>query len=72
MMENFLDLGKETDVPAGNLKKVPNVNPNRPTARHVLVRITKLNLRGLILTSKWKTNRNKETSLYIKWVTTGL
>ena len=42
MAENFLNLEKETDIQIQEAQRVPNkMNPNRPTPRHITVKMSK-------------------------------
>ena len=48
MAENFPNLKKETDMQVQETQKVPNkVNPNRSTARHIIIKISKVKSRIL-------------------------
>ena len=43
MAVNFPRLNKETDTKVQKAKRVPNKrNPNRPTPRHIIIKMTKL------------------------------
>ena len=43
MAENFPNLGKETDIPVQEAQRVPNkMNPNRPTPRHIIIKMAKV------------------------------
>ena len=43
MFENFLNLKKETDVQTPEVQIAPNkLNPNRPTPRHILIKMAKV------------------------------
>ena len=50
MAENFSNLKKETDVQVQEAQKVPNkINPNRPTPRHITIKMAKLKDKERIL-----------------------
>ena len=43
MVENFPDLKKETDTQKQEAQRVlNNINPNRPTSRHVTIKMAKV------------------------------
>ena len=43
MVENFQNLKKETDIQVQEAQSVPNkMNPNRPTPRHIIIKMVKL------------------------------
>ena len=43
MTENFLSLKEETDIKVQKEQRVPNkMNPNRPTPRHIIVKMSKV------------------------------
>ena len=43
MAESFLNLKKETDIQVQEAQRVPNkINPNRPTPRHVTIKMAKV------------------------------
>ena len=42
MTENFLNLGKETDIQIQEAQTVPHKrNPKRPTPRHIIIKMSK-------------------------------
>ena len=48
MAENFPKLKKETDIQVQETQRVPNkVNPNRPTPRHIIIKMAKVKERIL-------------------------
>ena len=48
MAENFPNLKKETDMQVQAAQRVPNkINPNRPTLRHIIVKMAKVKERIL-------------------------
>ena len=48
MAENFPNLKKETDTQVQEAQRVPNnINPNRPTLRHIIVKMVKVKERIL-------------------------
>ena len=48
MAENFPNLKKETDIHVQEAQRVPNkMNPNRPTQRHIIIKMAKLKERIL-------------------------
>ena len=48
MAENFPNLKKETDMQVQAAQRVPNkINPNRPTLRHIIVKMAKFKERIL-------------------------
>ena len=48
MAENFPNLKKETDIQVQEAQRVPNkMNPNRPTPRHIIIKMTKVKERIL-------------------------
>ena len=48
MAENFPNLKKETDMQVQEAQRVPNkINPNRPTLRHIIVKMVKVKERIL-------------------------
>ena len=48
MAENFPNLKKETDMQVQEAQRVPNkINPNRPTLRHIIVKMAKVKERIL-------------------------
>ena len=43
MAENFPNLKKETDIEVQEAQRVPNkMNPNRPTPRHIIIKMAKV------------------------------
>ena len=43
MIENFPNLKKETDMHIQEVQKAPNkLNPNRPTPRHIIIKMAKV------------------------------
>ena len=43
MPENFPNLGKETDIQIQKTQKVPKkMNSNRPTPRHIIIKLSKV------------------------------
>ena len=43
MAENFPNLKKETDIQIQEAQRVPNkMNPNRPTPRHIIIKMAKV------------------------------
>ena len=60
MAEKFLNLKKKTDIQVQEAQKVPNkMNPNRPTPRHIIIKMAKVKERIL------KAAREKQ-SIYIQ------
>ena len=58
MAENFPDVKKETDINVQEVQRVSNkMNPNRPIARHIIIKIAKVKDEGSIL----KAVREKES-----------
>ena len=58
MSENFPNLKKETDIQLQEAQRVPNkMNPNRPTSRHIVIKMTKVKDKERILKDQKK---NKE------------
>ena len=50
MAENFKNLKKETDIKLQEAQRVPNkMNPNRPTTRHIIIKMEKVKDKGRIL-----------------------
>ena len=50
MAENFPNLKKETDIQIQEAQRVPNkINPNRPTPRHVTIKMAKVKDKERIL-----------------------
>ena len=48
MAEKFLNLKKKTDIQVQEAQKVPNkMNPNRPTPRHIIIKMAKVKERIL-------------------------
>ena len=48
MAENFPNLKKETDIQVQEAQRIPNkVNPNRPTPRHIIMKMAKVKERIL-------------------------
>ena len=46
--ENFFNPGKETDMQVQEAQRVPNkINPNRPTPRHIIIKMAKVKERIL-------------------------
>ena len=61
MAENFTNLGKETNIQIHEALKVPNkMNPNRPTPRPIIIKLSKVKDKGSIL----KAAREKQLVLY--------
>ena len=59
MAENFPNLKKETDIQIQEAQKFPNkMNPNRPTPRHILIKMAKVKDKERIL----KASRKKTKS----------
>ena len=59
MAENFINLKKETDIQVQEAQRVPNkMNPNRPTPRHILIKMAKVKDKERIL----KAAREKKKS----------
>ena len=59
MAGNFLNLKKEPDIQVQEEQKVPNkMNQNRPTPRHIIIKIAKVKERIL------KTAREKQSVTY--------
>ena len=53
--EKCPNLGKETDVQIQEAKRVPNnMNPNRSTSRHIVIKWQKLKIKKNLKTSKGK------------------
>ena len=43
MAEKFPNLNKETDIQIQEAQRVPNkINPNRPTPRHIIIKMAKV------------------------------
>ena len=60
MSENFPNL-KETGIKMQETQRAPNkVNPNRPTARHIIIKMAKVNDKERIL----KAAREKQSVTY--------
>ena len=58
MAENFPDLKKETDIQVQEAQRFLNkMNPNRPTPRHIIIKIAKVKERIL------KTAREKQSHI---------
>ena len=50
MAENFPNLKKETDIQVQEAQRVPNkINPNRPTPRHIILKMAKVKHKERIL-----------------------
>ena len=50
MKENFPNLVKEIDIQVQEAQRVPNkMNPKRPTARHIIIKMQKIKDRERIL-----------------------
>ena len=50
MAENFPNLKKETDMKVQEVQRVPKkINPNRPTLRHIIVKMAKVKDKERIL-----------------------
>ena len=48
MAENFSNLKKESDIQVQEAQRVPNkINPNRPTPRHIIIKMAKVKERIL-------------------------
>ena len=48
MTENFSNMAKETDIQVRKAQKVSNkMNPNRPTQRHIILKMSKVKERIL-------------------------
>ena len=59
MTENFPNLKKETDIQVQKAQRVPNkMNPNRPTPRHLLIKLSRIKYKKNIKSSKRKTTNN--------------
>ena len=59
MSENFPNLEKKIDIQLQEAQRVPNkMNPNRPTPRHIIIKMTKFKERIL------KTAREKQRVNY--------
>ena len=56
MVENFPNLKKETDIHVQEAQRVPNkMNPNRPTPRHIIIKMAKVKDKERILKAVEKT-----------------
>ena len=61
MAENFPNLQKETDIHVQEAQRVPNnINPNRPTPRHIIIKMAKVKDKERIL----KAGREKQRVNY--------
>ena len=61
MAENFPNLKKETNIQVQEIWRVPNkMNPNRPTARHIIIKMSKVKDKERIL----KAAREKQRVIY--------
>ena len=50
MAKNFLNPMKETDNKVQEAQRVPNkMNPRKPTARHIIIKVEKFKNKGIIL-----------------------
>ena len=58
MMENFLNLVKETDIYVQEVQSVPNkTNPKKPTPRHIIIKMPKVKKKERILKTATKTTK---------------
>ena len=49
MVENFLNLKKETDIQVQEAQRVPNkMNTHRPTPRHIIIKMGKIRVKKSI------------------------
>ena len=63
MTENFLNMKKETDIQVQKVERVPNkMNPNRPTKRHIIMKMAKNKDKGRTV----KAAREKQRATYIQ------
>ena len=55
MTENFPNMKKETDIQVHKAQIIPNeMNPNRPTPRHIIIKMEKVRDKERILKAGWK------------------
>ena len=61
MTENFPNMKKETDIQVHKAQIIPNeMNPNRPTPRHIIIKMEKVRDKERIL----KAAREKQRVIY--------
>ena len=61
MAEKFPNLRKKTSIQVQKVQKVPNkLNPNRPTPRHIIIKMAKVKDKERIL----KATREKQRVIY--------
>ena len=57
MVENFSNLGNETDIQIQEAKRVPKkMNPKRPTPRHLIIKMSRVKDKEKILIAARKNN----------------
>ena len=73
MAENFLNLKKKTDIQIQEAQRAPNkLNPNRPTPRHIIVKMAKVKDMERILKAEslpakiWNKTRMPTLTIFIQ------